>query len=90
MVEHKMTTYSTSIRLPESLKNDISEIAKYYDRKPHWLMLKALETFAEREKTEIQELQERSKLAQIQRENGTLKTADVAIADMRNYVAGLK
>lgn len=85
-----MTAYSTSLRIPEKLKNDIAEIAAYHDRKPHWIMLKAIERFAEQEKAAIEELKERSRLAQIQRENGTLKTASEAVADMRAYVAGLE
>lgn len=86
----KMSNYSTSLRMPESLKQDILEIAEYHDRKPHWVMLRALERFAEQEKAEIELLKERSRLAQIERENGTLMSADEAVQEMKAYVAGFE
>lgn len=86
----EMSNYSTSLRMPESLKQDILEIAEYHDRKPHWVMLRALEHFAQQEKAEIEFLKERSRLAQIERENGTLMSADDAVQEMRAYVAGFE
>ncbi len=85
-----MSNYSTSLRMPESLRQDILEIAEYHDRKPHWIMLRALEHFAEQEKAQIAFLKERSRQAQIERENGTLLSAEETIAEMKDYVAGFK
>lgn len=86
-----MTAYSTSLRMPEKLKNDIAEIAAYHDRKPHWVMIKAIERFAAQEKAEIEFLRERARLANIEREeNGALMSADDAIEELEEFLQGLK
>lgn len=51
--------HTTSIRLPDELKQSLDEVAQFHDRKPHWLMVKAIETYIESEKAQLQYYRDR-------------------------------
>ncbi len=81
---------TTSLTMPEHLKKDIDEIAQYHDKKPHWIMVRALELFAKNEKEKMRFLRERARQTQIERENGELLPADDVIQEMKAYVNGFQ
>lgn len=49
---------STSVRLDEETKKKLSLVAKYNERTPHWIMVKAIEEYLEKESAHISFLQE--------------------------------
>ena len=83
-------SHVTSLRISTELKEKLETIAKYHDRKPNWVINKALETFIEREAEEIRFLKERSRLAEEDRKTGRLVLADEVISNLRKHIQARK
>lgn len=46
-------SHTTSIRLDDETKRLLDEVAKFRERKPHWIMVKALESYLAAELEEM-------------------------------------
>ncbi len=84
-----MATCVASVRIPQEVKTTIDEIAKSQNRKPSWIMARMLEQSASSLQEEINFIKERAKLAEEDKKAGQLIDADVAIANLNQYIEEL-
>ncbi len=76
-------TCSVSIRLDESVKSRIDEIAKIQDRSPHALMKRAIERFIKEEEAEREWFESRVKAMEEDKANDNLLSVDEVLAMLR-------
>ncbi len=74
---------SVSIRLDDTVKSRIDEIAKAQNRTPHALMKRAISRFIEEEDAEREWFMERVREAKEDERNGNLLSADEVLAMLR-------
>lgn len=63
--------HTTSIRLPDEIKKTLDEIADFQDRKPHWIMVKAIEKYLAEEMKEMRFLRDAEQNYQDMKNNGS-------------------
>lgn len=81
------TNCTTSLRLPKELKSKVDDIATFYERKPNWLMVKAIELLVEREMAEIEWLKDLEKEARQARTEGKMVDGLAACDLMDKHIA---
>lgn len=68
-------TQMTTLRLPVETKRQLDKIATFYDRKPHWLILKAVENLVAHENAQMALLQQLDQEAEQAKKAGQLVDA---------------
>ncbi len=74
---------NVSIRLDDSIKARLDEIAKIQDRTPHALMKRAIERFVEEENAEREWFESRVRLMEEDKANGNLVPIEKALEMLR-------
>ncbi len=77
----------TTLRLPVEMKQGLEQIAQFYDRKPHWLILKAVENLIAHETAQIKLLQQLDEEAEEARKNGQMVSATEACDKIDKLIA---
>lgn len=84
------TTHMTSLRLPIVLKQQLDEVARFKDRKPHWIMIKAIEDYLEQEREEINWFRQRVVAMEKDKAENKLISADDVFLHLENRIAQAK
>ncbi|MDP8102090.1 CopG family ribbon-helix-helix protein [Phocoenobacter atlanticus] len=74
---------SVSVRLDDSIKERLDEIAKLQDRTPHSLMKKAIERFIQQEDAEREWFKSRVRAMEEDKANGNLVPIEKALEMLR-------
>lgn len=80
-------THMTSLRLPVELKQQLDKVAAFRDRKPHWIMIKAIENYLEQENEEIIWFQQRVQAMEEDKAEGKLIAADDVFSRLEERIA---
>ncbi len=75
--------HTTSIRLSDEIKHQLDEVAAFRDRKPHWVMVKAIEHYLAQETEEIRWFRERVEAMEKDIAEDKMIPLDEAFAELR-------
>lgn len=80
-------TQMTTLRLPIEMRQGLEKIADFYDRKPHWLILKAVENLITYETEQIKLLKQLNDEAEQAKQEGKLVSASEACDMVDAFIA---